>query len=95
MLCCHASRMPRMKVLARPAEARGTQCVAAREHGKVLQDNGVKERGHQFVGRNALLLQTVDIGLGKNAALARDGMDFDSLVGLVAQIRRAESSASH
>ena len=62
------------------------QGVAAGQDGEVLQNNGFEERGHQFIGRDALLLQAIDVGLSENAALARDGMDLDPLVTLVAQL---------
>ena len=55
--------------------------MAAGEHGEVLQDNGVKKRGHQLGGRKSLLLQAVDVGLGKDAAFARDGMDAHAPIG--------------
>src|ERR1019366_10714521 len=62
------------------------QRVPASKDGEVLQHNGVEKRGHQFVGRDALLLQAIYIGLSENAALACDGMDLDPLVALVAQL---------
>ena len=62
-----------------------TQRVAARQHGQVLQNDGVKQRSHQLIRRDALLLQAVDVGLGEDAALARDGMQLDADVALIAQ----------
>ena len=52
-----------------------------------------KSEAISSLARKALLLQTVDISLGEDAALARDGMHFDSLVGLIAQLVWMESSA--
>ena len=60
--------------------------MAAREDGEVLQHNGVEERGHQFIGRDALLLQAIDIGFGENTTLARHGMYLDPVVALITQI---------
>ena len=57
------------------------KCMAAREHGQILQNDGIEERGHQLVGRKTLLLQAVDVGLGKDAALARYGMDAHASIG--------------
>jgi hypothetical protein len=51
-----------------------------------LQNNGVEERGHQFLNWKALFLQTVDVSLRENSALTRDGMHPDSLIGLIAQL---------
>ncbi len=62
------------------------QRVAARQHGEVLQHDGVEQRSHQLVGRDALLLQAVDVGLGEDAALAGDGMQLDADVALIAQL---------
>src|ERR1019366_8667654 len=62
------------------------QRVPASEDGEVLQHNGVEKRGHQFVGRYALLLQAIYIGLSENAALACDRMNPDPLIALVAQL---------
>ena len=58
----------------------GQQGIAARQHAEVLHHDGLEQRRHQFVGRNAHLLQTVDIGLGEHAALTRYRMQFDALV---------------
>ena len=55
------------------------QRVAARQHREVLHDDGFEQRRHQLVGRDAHLLQTVDIGLREHAALAGDGMQLDPL----------------
>src|SRR5208283_5506767 len=66
------------------------QRVAASEDGEVLQNNGIEKRGHQFVGRDALLLQAIDVSLSENAALACDRMDPDPLVALVAQLVRRD-----
>ena len=63
-----------------------TQCVSACEHRQVLQHDGIKQRSHQLIRRNALLLQAVDIGLGEHAALAGNRMQLDSGVTLIAQV---------
>ena len=72
-----------------------TQCVAASQHGEVLQNDGVEQRRHQLIRRDALLLQAVDVGFGEDAALAGHGMQLDSGVALVAKLLRRESSAWH
>ena len=48
--------------------------------------DGFEQRGHQFVGRNAHLLQAVDIGFGEHAALAGHGMQLDALVAHLAEL---------
>ncbi len=63
-----------------------TQCVAAREDREILQNDGIEQRSHQLIGRNALLLQPVDVGLGKDAALAGHGMQLDAGIALVAEL---------
>ena len=63
------------------------QRVAARQHGEVLQHDGVEQRRHQLIGRDALLLQAVDVGFGEDAALAGHRMQLDSGVALVAKLR--------
>ena len=62
-----------------------TQCVPACEHRKVLQDDGVEERGHELIGRDRLLLQAIDISLGKDSALSSYWMQFDSVIALLTQ----------
>ena len=57
--------------------------VSTRE---VLHDDGFEQRRHQLVGRDAHLLQAVDIGLGEHAALAGDGMQLDPLVAHLAEL---------
>ena len=57
------------------------QGAPAREHAQVLQDDGVEERGHQFLGGDAALLEAVDVGLGEDPALARDGVHLEADVG--------------
>ena len=64
----------------------GQQGIAAREHAQVLHHDGFEERGHQFVGRDAHFLQTVDIGFGEHAALAGHGMELDALVAHLAKL---------
>ena len=64
------------------------QRVAARQHGQVLQHDGVEERRHQLVGRRAFLLQAVDVGLGEDAALARHLVQLDPQVALLAEVVR-------
>jgi hypothetical protein len=66
------------------------QRVAAREHGEVLLDDRLEERGHQLFGRHALLLQAVDIRLGEHPALARDRVQLDAAVSHVAQLGRRD-----
>src|ERR1019366_1358213 len=62
------------------------QCIAARQHAQVLHHNGFEERRHQLVGRDAHFLQTVDVGLGEDAALAGHGMQFDALIAHLAKL---------
>ena len=64
----------------------GAQCMSARQHAKVLQHDGFEERGHQFMRGSAGLLQTIDVGFGKDAALAGDLMQFDAVIGLVGKL---------
>ncbi len=64
----------------------GAQGVAAREHGKILLDDSLKQRRHQFILRHADLLQSVDVRFREHAALARHRMDFESGVALLAQL---------
>ena len=49
-----------------------TQRVPARKHRQVLQHDRIEQRCHELIGRDSLLLQAVDVGLGKHAALACD-----------------------
>ena len=60
--------------------------MTAGQDGEVLQHDGVEQRGHQLVGRNALFLQAVDVGLGEDATLAGHGMQLDANVALVAEV---------
>ena len=62
--------------------------MAAREHGQVLKHDGIEQRSHELIRRNALLLQAVDVGLGEDAALAGHRMQLDAVVALVAEFRR-------
>ncbi len=59
--------------------------MTAGEHREVLLDDRLEERGHQLVRRNAELLQTVDIGLREDAALAGDRVELVSVIGLLAE----------
>ena len=63
--------------------------LAAREHGEVLLDDGVEERGHQLVRRDSALLQAVDVGFGEHAAFPGDGVKREAVVAVVAErVRR-------
>ena len=59
------------------------QRMPARKNAQVLQDDRFKQRCHQFVGRRSDLLQTVDVGLRENAALARDFVQLDAVIFLL------------
>src|SRR4029077_409366 len=65
----------------------GTKGVTPCQHAEILQNDGLEQRRHQFVGRSANLLQAVDVGLGKYAALAGDLVQFDPLVSLFAELK--------
>ena len=64
------------------------QRVAARQHRKVLHHDGFEQRGHQLVGRNAHLLQAVDVGFREHAALAGHRVQLQSLVAHLAELVR-------
>ena len=72
----------------RPAQQQNLrhQRMAAGQHAEILQHNGVKQRGHQLGWRKPLLLQAVNVGLGKDAALARDRMDAHTAIDKVRQL---------
>src|SRR5215472_4301480 len=63
-----------------------TQGVAARQHGQILQHNGIEQRRHKLIRRDSLLLQAIDVSLGEDAALSRYRMQLDSRVALVTQL---------
>ena len=71
----------------------GQQRIAARQHAQVLHHDGFEQRGHQFVGRNAHLLQAVDVGLGEHAALAGHRMQLDALIAHLAKLLGRECAA--
>ena len=64
----------------------GAQRVAAGQHRHVLLNDGLEQRGHQLVGRHALLLQAVDVGFGEDAALAGDRVQLDPEVAHLAEL---------
>ena len=39
--------------------------MASGQHGHVLLNDGLEQRGHQLVRRRALFLQAVDVGFGE------------------------------
>ena len=53
---------------------------------EVLLDDRLEERGHEFVGRHAGLLQAVDVRLREHPAFARDGMQLQPLVAHLAKL---------
>ena len=59
--------------------------MPASENVQVLVDDCIEKTGHQFGRGDALLLQAVDVRLGKHAALARNRMDPDAVISLPAQ----------
>ena len=59
--------------------------MSAGQDREVLQNNGVEQRSHQLIGRDALLLQAVDIGFREDTAFACDRMQLDAGVALVAE----------
>ena len=61
------------------------QRLSAGEHREILNDDGVKQRGHQLPRRNALLLQSGNVGFGKDAALACNRMNLKSVILLLQQ----------
>ena len=74
-------------------EHRRAQRVPPRQHGQVLEHDGVVERRHQFLGRNAPLLEAVDVGLREDAALARDRVDLEASCTRACPASRAGPSA--
>ncbi len=64
----------------------GAQRVAAGEHGEILLDDRLEERSHQLVGRDAALLQAVDVRFGEDAALPCHGMELQPQVTHVAEL---------
>ena len=86
MCSCQASRSPSMNVFGPPSSRTlRAQDAAARQHRKVLDDNGFKKRCHQLVGRHALLLQAVDVAFGEHAAFSGDVVQRKSAIALAAQ----------
>lgn len=76
-----------MNVLGPPQQQHvRTEGVAPGQDRQVLQHDGVKQRGHQLVGRDALLLQAVDVDFGEDTALAGDRVESDAGVSLVAEL---------
>jgi hypothetical protein len=71
------------------------QCMAASQDAQVLQNDRLEQRRHQFIRRSAHLLQAVDVGLGKDATLPGNFMQFDSVIFLFAQFKGREFSAWH
>src|SRR5215470_17562544 len=63
-----------------------TQCVSAGQHREVLMHDGVEQRGHELIVRDTLLLQSVDVGFGKDSAFPCDGMQLDAEVSLIAEL---------
>src|SRR6266849_6560088 len=60
--------------------------MAAGEYRKILQHDGLEQRRHQLVGRGPFFLQAVDVGLGKDPALAGYLVQLDAVIAVVAQI---------
>ncbi len=58
----------------------GQERVAAREHLQVLDHEGLEQGGHQFLGRDPLFLQAVDVGFGEHAAFAGHRVQADPVV---------------
>src|SRR5215475_12910739 len=63
-----------------------TQRVSASEDGEILQDDSVEERGHKLIGRNALLLQSVNVSFREDTAFAGDRMQLEARVSLIAKL---------
>ena len=62
-----------------------TQSVAASEHAEVLKNDGLKQRGHQFIGGCAYFLQAVDVGFRKHTAFSGNFMQLDAVVTLIGE----------
>ena len=56
--------------------------MAPREDAEVLQNDGFEQRRHEFVRGRADFLQAVDVGLGEDAALASNFVQFNPVVAL-------------
>ncbi len=56
------------------------QRVPAREDRQVLENDGLEERRHELIDRRTQLLQSRDIALGEDPALARDSVQLDAVV---------------
>ncbi len=68
----------------------GTERVPSGQHAEVLLDDGLEKGSHQLIGHHALLLQTVDVGLGEDAAFTRHRVDLDAAKGQRCKIVAAE-----
>ena len=73
-------------VRASEQENMWTQSVSAGEDAQVLQDDGFKQRRHQFIGRGAHFLKTIDVGFRKHATLPSNFMELDPVVCLVPEL---------
>ena len=58
----------------------GHQGVSPREHRKILQNDGMKERCHQVALGNALFLKPGDVGLREDTALSGYGINMGVLI---------------
>ncbi len=67
------------------------QRVAAREHREILHHDGLEQRRHQLIGRDAGLLQPIDIGLREHAALACHRMQAHTVVAHLAELIRGDA----
>src|ERR1700730_17337078 len=63
-----------------------TERVPAGEHAEILQNNCIKQRGHQLIGRRSNLLQAVDVRLSKHPALPRHFVQLDAVIALVPEL---------
>ena len=66
----------------RPAQQQNVRAerMSTGQHGQILQNDGVEERSHELIGRDTLLLQTVDVGFGKDTAFAGHLMELNAVV---------------
>jgi hypothetical protein len=62
--------------------------MASSQYAQILQDDGFEQRRHQFVRGRANLLQAVNVGFRKYAALTSDFVELDPCVFQFGQLLR-------
>jgi hypothetical protein len=64
--------------------------VASSQYAQILQDDGFKQRRHQFVRGRTDLLQAVNVGFRKYAALSGDFVELDPCIFQFGQLMRRD-----